>query len=283
MGSRVKNKTSAISEVVMPLRALFSRLSFFILLVASVSAIFIGRSDRDAMERMRANVVDAVVPLLDVLSSPIKAYNAAKLSINEMVFVYEENKELRQENDRLSRIQGMAEKLEIENRRLKELLRFAPDATVSYVSARIVTSTSGPYARTAIIGSGEKNRDIKKGSVVVNQDGLVGRVAEVGDNSSRIMLITDINSRIPVVTSVSGEKGILSGNNTETLLLEHLPIDTKVHAGEKLVTAGDGNFFPPGIPVGVVQSVTSKDITVKPYVSWSRLEYVSVANYKPLE
>lgn len=283
MGSRVSSgKGFSFFQAVIPLKILLNRLSFFLFLCASLTIIIIGRSDRVAMENFRASVVDSVTPVLAVLASPIKAVAEVKESSKKMLLVYEENKLLKQENKRLGRIQAMAERLEIENRRLKELLHFIPDATVSYIAARVVTGTSGPYTRSAIISAG-KSENIKKGSVVVNDDGLVGRIIEVGSRSSRILLITDINSRVPVITGVSGERGIISGKNSEILILDHLPLDSEVKEGEKIVTTGDGSGFPPGIPVGIIESVSNKAVTVKPYVSWNRLEYVSVADYKPLE
>jgi rod shape-determining protein MreC len=244
----------------------------------SLTVIIIGYSDKEAMGSFRATVIDAVVPVLNVLSSPIKAASNAKLKFRNMVLVYNENERLAEENKRLLRIQSLAERLEIENRRLRELVHFIPGQTTSYISARIVTGVSGPYARSVIVSSG-KEEGLKKGHVVVNNKGLVGRVTEVGNNTSRILLITDINSKIPIVTGTSGERGIIEGNNSDMLSIIHLPIDSKVKIGERVVTSGDGKYFPAGVPVGIVESISNKLVTVKPFVDWSRLEYVSIADF----
>ncbi len=281
MGSRVSSgRRSFFAQAVIPLKALLHRLSFFILLAASVAIILVGKADQESMDSFRSMVVDAVVPVLNVLSSPINAASEFKTKVGNVVFVHDENIKLTQENRRLARIQAMAERLEVENRRLRELLHFVPDSTVSYISARVVTDTTGPYSRSAIINAGHST-GINKGQVVVNEKGLVGRVAEVGESSSRILLISDINSRIPVLTSVSGERAILSGDNTELLTLIHMPLDSKVQAGEKIFTSGDGQFFPPGIPVGIVESVSNRVVSVKPFVDWSHLEFISIAEYSP--
>ncbi len=45
------------------------------------------------------------------------------------------------------------------------------------------------------------------------------------------------------------------------------------------MTSGHGGAFPPGIPVGVVVSVSDGGIAVQPFVAADRLEYVRVVDY----
>jgi rod shape-determining protein MreC len=103
--------------------------------------------------------------------------------------------------------------------------------------------------------------------------GLVGRIAEVGDRASRVLLLTDLNSRIPVTLQGSHERAILAGDNSPRPLLAYLAPNAKPEVGERVVTSGDGGVFPPGIPVGVIVSVggqvrvaTSSDLSVIDYV-----------------
>ena len=83
-------------------------------------------------------------------------------------------------------------------------------------------------------------------------DGLVGRVAELGDHAARILLLTDLNSRVPVVIEETRERAILSGDNTERPALAYLPPDARVSSGQRVVTSGSGGVLPAGLPIGTV-------------------------------
>jgi len=49
--------------------------------------------------------------------------------------------------------------------------------------------------------------------------------------------------------------------------------------GERVVTSGHGGVFPPGLPVGVIVSVSDGVAVVQPLVATDRLEYVRVIDY----
>jgi len=114
---------------------------------------------------------------------------------------------------------------------------------------------------------------------VVTGDGLVGRVAGVGTRSTRVILITDLNSHIPVLVERTRTRAILAGDNSEVLRLIRLPPGAEVSPGDRVVTSGHGDAFPPGLPVGVVASVGDAGIGVQPFVERSRLEYVRVVDF----
>ena len=58
-------------------------------------------------------------------------------------------------------------------------------------------------------------------------EGLVGRVAEVGERTARILLLTDLNSHIPGrCSSASRERAVLAGDNSDQPRLLYLPAKT---------------------------------------------------------
>src|SRR5690606_4385105 len=117
------------------------------------------------------------------------------------------------------------------------------------IATKILGDSSGPFIRSALVNAGETH-GVLKGQIVINYNGLVGRIIEVGSKTSRVLLITDINSRIPIITASSRERGIVVGNNTDLLSLLYLPEDTRVQIGEIIFTSGDGESFPSGVPIG---------------------------------
>jgi rod shape-determining protein MreC len=116
---------------------------------------------------------------------------------------------------------------------------------------------------------------------VIAADGLVGRVVKVSPSSSIVMLITDPDSRVGVKLAGSGERGLLLGGRGEELRLDLINPDTEIQPAEPVLTSGyQGSLFPPGIPIGEVARATTSDVEltrpvfVRPYVDFSRLDYV---------
>jgi rod shape-determining protein MreC len=105
-------------------------------------------------------------------------------------------------------------------------------------------------------------------------------VVEVGRNSSRLLLLTDLNSRVPVIVEASRYRGVLAGDNSDQPKLIFLPTNAKVNVGDRIVTSGHGGVFPPGLAVGVVSSIGDGNIRIEPLVDFSRIEYVSILRYE---
>jgi rod shape-determining protein MreC len=273
--SREARKKAVLKEAVLPLKAFLLRLSIVFFVAVSVVLMILNRIQNPIVVNVRTAVIDGVIPSLTILSSPVEAFQSAKEFIATYALALQENKTLKEDNQRLLRLKQVALALESENRRLRELLRMLPQDKSHFLTARVVGDTGGPYSRSVLINSGEENK-LKSGLIVTNTLGLVGRIIEVGTNSARVLLLTDINMRVPVITEKSRERAVLSGNNANMPLLNHLPDDSHIRLGERVLTSGDGEYFPSGIPVGEVEKIDGKLVTVRPFVDWSRLDYVTI-------
>ncbi len=277
-----KNRLS-LQAMVLPVKALFFRLSLFFAILASLAVIlFSHRSGNTATERLRTAVMDVVTPVLGIFARPVDAYHDAREKLHQIVWLYSENERLRQENATLKHAQLRAVELGFENAQLRSLLNVASEGSVSFITARVVGATATPYSHSVLLNAG-MSQGIHKGQAVRNANGLVGRVQEVGNHSARVLLLTDVQSRIPVIAENSGERAILAGDNSPYPALKHLPPDTRIKDGDRLVTSGDGGIFPPGIPVGMIRKFGSKEITVKPAADQGRLHYVNVLDYTETE
>src|SRR4029077_19995432 len=84
---------------------------------------------------------------------------------------------------------------------------------------------------------------------------LVGRIAEIHDDTSKVLLLSDPLSAISVTVVRTGDMGLLEGRNRPSAALNYLPHLSNVVVGDEVVTAGLGGIFPPGIPVGQVTAV----------------------------
>jgi rod shape-determining protein MreC len=106
--------------------------------------------------------------------------------------------------------------------------------------------------------------------------GLVGRISGVGSRTSRVILLTDSSSRIPVAVQPSGQRAILTGDNTRYPLLDFLEDRDAVRPGDQVVTAGDGGLFPADLLVGRVAEGTDGRLRLSLAADYARLEFVRV-------
>lgn len=86
---------------------------------------------------------------------------------------------------------------------------------------------------------------------------MIGRIYLSGDHTSWVILLTDLNSRIPVtIASADGKtatlQAIMTGDNTAMPLLDTLQQVVTLHAGDQVVSSGDGGLLPPGLAIGTV-------------------------------
>lgn len=260
------------------LRSLVGRFAFLALVGSAFALMLLGKADTALVERLRGAVSDGVVPVLEVLSRPAASVARVIDNVRELANIREENALLREENERLLRWQAAARLLEAENDALKDLLNYVPDPRASFVTARVVADTGGAFAHSVLITAGGREL-VEKGQAVVSGQGLVGRVAEAGKRSSRVLLVTDINSRIPVVVGAGRLRGILAGDNTDRPKILYLRTPGAVSPGDRVMTSGAAGAFPPGLPVGVVTSVEETEVRVEPFLKRERLEFVRVVDY----
>ena len=273
----MKDRPGSVLRLTQPLRLWLQRFTFLLLLATAVGLMLLGKADTVIVERMRVAAGDAVAPVLDALSRPTAAVNDMIDAGRNVYGLTLENRTLREENARLLQWQAVARRLEAENAALRQLMGFAPETASSEVSARVIAASGGAYVRSVLVAAGSRH-GVRKGQAAVAGAGLAGRVNEVGDRSSRVLLITDLNSRIPVVVESSRDQAILVGDNSDRPRLDYLRPNARVSPGERVVTSGLGGIFPPGIPVGTVIA-SDGGFRVQPPIDWDRLEFLRLMDF----
>lgn len=125
---------------------------------------------------------------------------------------------------------------------------------------------------------------------VVNEQGLVGRISEVNESTSKVLLITDADSTVNAILQSSRLTGVITGRPGADPVMGFIPQGSEVSVGEIVLTSGMGGNFPKGIPIGQVVEVRQRDFevfqeaTVRPTVDFGRLEMVMIiTNFDPLE
>ncbi len=270
-----KRRKSNFKETFLPLWALFSRLVIVFLIIGSIALIIAGRFNEGLVSGVKQQVTDTVVPVFSVLAHPVETYQNTRNHISNFFNALEENTKLRTQLHKYERLQEVVVALEAENHRLRDLLKMAPEQTSHHLTARVVGDTSSAFTRSIILSLG-RGAKVNTGQIVTSAAGLVGRVQEAGDKSARVMLITDLNSRVPVITEKSRERAILTGNNSPLPQLSYYSPDNTIRVGERVLTTGDGKYFPAGVLVGEVHRFAKGAIYIKPFVNLGRLDYVNI-------
>lgn len=271
-------RPGTVLRLATPLKAWAQRFVFLLLAGSAFAVMLLGKADVALVERARTAVQDAVAPLLDALSRPIATVNGIIDYASEMANLRAENAALRAENARLRQWQVSGVELMTENQRLRQLLNFAPDPSARFVSARVIGDQGGAFVRSILIAAGTLD-GVRKGQAVLTGEGLVGRVADVGQRSARVLLLTDINSRVPVLVGPDRDRAVLVGDNSGQPDLIYLGVDARPAVGDYVVTSGHGGVLPPGLPVGVVSRVANGLVSVRPFVDWEHLEFVRVIDF----
>ncbi|MHA1564513.1 MAG: rod shape-determining protein MreC [Alphaproteobacteria bacterium] len=264
----------------MPIKIWAQRFAFLFLVTSAFTLMLLSKAETVLIEHSRTAVVDAVTPVLAVLSQPVQSVSSAIEEVNGLFLLNADNARLKRENELLLGWQNEARRLQLELNALRSQLAIVPDPIPRTIGARVIGDSSGAFVNSVIVNAGTQER-IVRGQAAVTVDGLVGRVAAVGRRSARILLLTDLNSRVPVVVESTGDRAILAGNNSPRPDLLYLSPNTPLIPGSRLLTSGHGGVFPPGLAVGIVAEVTETGITVQPLADYARLSYVQVLDYGP--
>lgn len=205
---------------------------------------------------------------------------AMKHRVTSGATVFEENRELQQRIADLSTENQHLREQAQENERLRKLLQFSEAWTARAIPAEVV----GPISSTSAvmwIDAGHW-RNVQPGWPVATEDGLVGRIIEVGEKLSRVRTIWDRLSRTAVYDSRSRVAGILAWESGPNLQLTYILPSADITEGDTLITSGWGGVFPKGLQVGVVAAIdtTMSDaflrVSVAPFARADHLEHVFV-------
>ena len=245
-------------------------------LVVFLFAVFLlWRIDSPRVERFRAQIVDQVVPNFDWALVPVTKLVSMVRNFQSYNRIYEQNQELRRELRQMKAWKEAALQLEQENAKLLDLNNVRLDARLSYVTGVVLADSGSPFRQSVILNIGARD-GILDGWAATDGLGLVGRVAGVGERSSRVILLTDSNSRLPVTIQPSGQAALMTGENSAVPLLELIENPDKVRAGDRVVSSGDGGVFPPGLLVGHVVQGADRRFRVRLAADYQRLEFLRV-------
>lgn len=234
---------------------------------------------------MLENAVNAVVsPIqngITYLKNKVNGNNGFFYDVDKLK---EENEQLKKENELLKQSERELEIIKSENNILKESLKLTekyPDYETipGYVISKDITN----YSKTIVINVG-KNDGIKEKMIVIANDGLVGYIESVTNNTSKVKTIIDSSSSTSAIMSNSSESIVCKGTLEEENKLKamYIPTEGTITEGDEIRTSGLGGIYKKGILIGTVSKVvdtknkTDRYAYIKTSVDFTKLETVLV-------
>ena len=253
-------------------------------MVIFLSLVFlVWRIDSPRVERLRADLVDAVVPNFDWALVPVAKVAGMIEGFQSYARIYDQNQELRRELQQMKAWKEAAVQLEQQNAKLLAQNKVRLDPKLTSVSGVVLADSGSPFRQSVLLNVGERD-GIVDGWATMDGLGLVGRISGVGQNTSRVILLTDASSRIPVTIQPSGQRAMLIGDNSPAPPIDFVEAPEQVRAGDRVVSSGDGGLFPSSLLVGqVVTEGASGRLRVRLAADYERLDFLRVLRSQPAE
>jgi rod shape-determining protein MreC len=206
---------------------------------------------------------------------------------NEKNNLLTRNTELERQAVELTAINANLKNIEEENQKLREFLNFFTKNNNKYLVANVVAQENFLDANRSdqniVIDKGRKD-GLSFGYVVIDSAGaVVGKVVDVGDESSRICLLTNNTCKIAVsVLNQERTIGVAEGDMGLTVKINFVGQTEKINLNDIVATSGLEKDIPTGLVVGRVNQINNNEndvwqnIVIEPLANFDNLKIVSV-------
>ena len=267
------------ARVVRPIRSIWQRFALMALMGMAFSLMIADEVEIKLLKQIKSTATYGLGTLLELGAESTAVAKETFATLSELGNFKDELVRLRRENIELKEWKYIAGSLNSQNIALRDLYNFVPLPTVKTITGRIISYSGGAFTRSILINVGSKS-GARLGQAVMSSFALIGILVDVGDEYSRVLLITDLNSQIPVKIQDNDVSGILIGDNSQLAKLVFLPQETILSEGQIITTSGRGGILPPDLPIGLVKRTEGLKFVVEPFNDWAQSGYVRVLNYK---
>ena len=248
-------------------------IEMLVCILISISILIASVKKNSFFQNLKFNVVSISKPFIFSIAKPFEIFNNSLLYFKELSNAHKENKILKDENKMYKKILNERNFYEIENFRLKKILDLKYQDYSQKLVGRILID---PYARpnsSLIIDLG-KTDGVRINDIVFNENGMIGRIEEIGESSSKVLTLLNENSVIPVISKETKKSFFVQGS-LDKLVLKHIEKPGELLNDELIYTSDAAGYFKEGILVGKVNK-EDKKISILPIAKDSDSIYVSV-------
>lgn len=186
------------------------------------------------------------------LTAPVEGVYARA---NQFRRSLQENERLRAETVMLAAEVARLREARVENETLRTLLGFADSLDAPRIVARVVAKDMTRQANLMTLNVGSAD-SVEVGMPVINEQGIIGKVITVSQNYSVVMPHQNTRFAVPATVDELGRNGVVrwDGEQFDRLLMEYVVKTEPVTRGMLVRTSSFSGVFPPGIPIGRVDT-----------------------------
>ncbi|MCT4594946.1 MAG: rod shape-determining protein MreC [Anaeromicrobium sp.] len=259
-----------------------------IILIITIGISAGGRARTSTAENILNKVINPIQKTFYKVGSATGDFMESLVAFRK---IKKENEQLRDEVNKLNKqlIEETLTKNELkELRKLHNVLNYIkPKNEYDYISASVISKGTGNWFNTFTIDAG-RNEGVVKDSTLLNSEGLIGRVFEVGDSYSKVISIINNKSSVSYQVLRNNQYlGVVRGTVSESMtegfeyMIGGVEPDVEILVGDKLITSGL-SMYSKGILIGEVKEVIKnedellKTVKVKPAVNFKKIDKVFI-------
>ena len=229
-----------------------------------LSLLIIASNGSPIMNRTRGLILDA------------SSYLYVPIQWVETIFTIEKDyKELQQRHIKAQIKLNKTRTLVKENQRLRGMLGFKGTRDFNVIPANVLSDVGSHTMNSLTVDQGSEDGVTLLSGVVDAHAQLVGKVVSISPNTALVQLVNDKNFRVSVREMRSRDVGILSYSLKSGYVIQDVPKNAEVIAGDSVVTSGFSDIFPENIFVGWVSEISP---VVEDYVKSVRVDLGSNFN-----
>jgi len=256
-----------------------------IILIISISFTIQPKENPNFVER---GLYFVFTPIQNFVRWPINKVQSSITFFSNMKYYEQENARLNQENGELKEQIRKLEAAGAENADLRDLLNLRKKyETENAIVAEIISYDASAWFKVMSINKG-RNDGVNENMIVLTPNGLVGKVTQVSDTSSKVTTILDVNNVVSARIIKTGDlvttKGDMNLSEKGLLRLNYVTSDTSLNIDDVIETSGMGGIYPKGIFIGTIKQVEQDTTLMKKYallepgVDFNKLNEVLLIN-----
>ena len=215
-------------------------------LAVSLSLVFLLRNESPDIYLIRGKFSDS----FSFINSPLAW-------VKNMTQLQKETELLREKNIQLSlQLESMLAAYE-ENNSLKDLLEYSRESSFELLAAKVINMGISSNISSITLDVGKKD-GVTTNQPVLVPSGVIGKTLIVGESTTLVQCINDINYRLSVRIYPKGNTGILRWYGNNKCQIKEVQKNASVHVGDGVVTSGFSDIYPKDLPVGTVSGIIDK-------------------------
>jgi len=179
-------------------------------------------------------------------------------TITEIKSLKKENEDLKLKINSLLAENASLKELKNENEALRIALNLGLEKEFRLTLVQVIGKDISQDS--LLINKGSKEGLSEGFPVITEQKNLVGKISEVYENFSKVMLIFNKESSFDAKMSDEEIYGVIKGKGNLKLFLDLVPQDKEIKQGDILVTSVLGGIFPNGLLVGEIREIKKSDL-----------------------